>query len=126
MGDIREPEESSVSRRKQILRGPLGLPMEIEITSRKLGSSQQRRTPETQPRFSREIADTEVDEGDVVVFDCHYYGYPSPQVTWYRDEEEVVQSDRCLVYTNEIESLLVLCDVSVEDTSVYGARVKNS
>eukprot|EP00057_Strongylocentrotus_purpuratus_P020675 XP_011675149.1 PREDICTED: microtubule-actin cross-linking factor 1 isoform X2 [Strongylocentrotus purpuratus] len=125
MGDIREPEDSPVSRRKQIIRGPMGLPMEIEITSRKLGRYQQKRWPERQPRFSREIADMEVDEGDVVVFDCHYYGYPSPEVTWFKEDTEVEQNDRCLVYTNEIESMLVLCDVTVKDTAQYTAKVKN-
>lgn len=125
MGDIREPEDSPVSRRKQIIRGPMGLPMEIEITSRKLGRYQQKRWPERQPRFSREIADMEVDEGDVVVFDCHYYGYPSPEVTWFKEDTEVERNDRCLVYTNEIESMLVLCDVTVNDTAQYTAKVKN-
>ena len=122
---ILEPDESSVTRTKQIIRGDLGLPLEIVITSRQVGTSPDKRRPESQPRLSREIVDTDVDEGDVVVFDCRYYGYPSPHVTWYREEEVVVQSDTCLVSTNENESQLVLCDVSVENIGKYEARVKN-
>lgn len=127
MGDLPDiPPPPSFQ--KVIMKGDMGLPMEITITSRQCGASSPLAKPkEYKPCFHRELRDTEVDAGDVVVFHCEFSCYPPPEVTWYKGEEKVVDNgDSILIYTERNDSMLVLADVQEPDSGEYSVVVSNS
>ena len=98
--------------------------VEVSMVSRKRSSCNGPMW-EAAPKFSRELRDTEVDEGDIVCFDTQYACHPAADVQWLKNDMEVVQTDWCRVYTTDSGSMLVLCDVNESDNAQYRVTVSN-
>nr|XP_054587936.1 alpha-protein kinase 3 isoform X2 [Nothobranchius furzeri] len=85
-------------------------------------------TAETQPCFETTLKSKAVSENCTVKFSCVVTGYPAPQVTWYKDDEQL---DRlCGLPKYEIfckgqNHSLHIYNCSVEDAAVYQASAIN-
>ena len=45
------------------------------------------------PKFTQLLKDMEAHEGDKVRFDCRVIGQPMPDIKWFRDHNEIHQSN---------------------------------
>ena len=118
------PDTTTTPAKRTYITGNRSGPVEVSMTSRK---KSQLNGPiwEAVPKFSRELRDTEVDEGDIVCFDAQYACHPRADVQWLKNGTDVVKTDWCLIYTNESSSMLVICDVNESDNAEYQVIVSN-
>ncbi|NXP47134.1 ALPK3 kinase, partial [Heliornis fulica] len=86
-------------------------------------------TEETQPLFETTIKSRSVSEDSDAKFTCIVTGYPQPEVTWYKDDEEM---DRyCGLPKYEIlrhgnRHTLQLYKCQEEDAGIYQASARNN
>ncbi|XP_073508778.1 alpha-protein kinase 3 [Phyllobates terribilis] len=86
-------------------------------------------TEETQPSFETTLKPRAVSEGSDAKFICMVTGYPEPEVTWYKDDEEM---DRyCGLPKYEIlrsgkRHTLLIYKCSEEDAAIYQASARNT
>ncbi|KAM5170316.1 alpha-protein kinase 3 [Mantella aurantiaca] len=86
-------------------------------------------TEETQPSFETTLKARAVSEGSDAKFICMVTGYPEPEVTWYKDDEEM---DRyCGLPKYEIlrsgkRHTLQIYKCSEEDAAIYQASARNN
>uniref|UniRef100_A0A8D0LC03 non-specific serine/threonine protein kinase n=1 Tax=Sphenodon punctatus TaxID=8508 RepID=A0A8D0LC03_SPHPU len=86
-------------------------------------------TEETQPLFETTLKSYAVSENSDAKFTCIVTGYPQPEVTWYKDDEEM---DRyCGLPKYEIfhhgnHHTLQLYKCREEDAAIYQASARNS
>nr|XP_009934178.1 PREDICTED: LOW QUALITY PROTEIN: alpha-protein kinase 3 [Opisthocomus hoazin] len=86
-------------------------------------------TEETQPLFETTIKSRSVSEDSDAKFTCIVTGYPQPEVTWYKDDEEM---DRyCGLPKYEIlhhgnRHTLQLYKCREEDAAIYQASARNN
>ncbi|XP_038606612.1 alpha-protein kinase 3 [Tachyglossus aculeatus] len=86
-------------------------------------------TEETQPLFETTLKSRSVSEDCDAKFTCVVIGYPKPEVTWYRDDEEL---DRyCGLPKYEISQrgnrhTLQLYKCREEDAAIYQASARNT
>lgn len=81
------------------------------------------------PEFTKRLrAYDEVDPGETVTFSAQYHAIPTPTVKWFKDEEEVRQTDRHqLDAGSETDGVvrLVVRDVVPTDEGAYKCKVEN-
>ncbi|XP_078114093.1 alpha-protein kinase 3 [Sander vitreus] len=86
-------------------------------------------TEETQPSFETTLKSKAVSENCNVKFSCVVTGYPTPQVTWYKDD---IQLDRYCglpkyeIFRNGQNYSLHIYNCTVEDAAMYQASASNS
>ncbi|XP_069546635.1 alpha-protein kinase 3 [Brachyistius frenatus] len=86
-------------------------------------------TEETQPSFETTLKSKAVSENCNVKFSCVVEGYPSPQVTWYKDD---MQLDRYCglpkyeIFRNGQSHSLHIYNCTVEDAAIYQASAINT
>ncbi|XP_062244118.1 alpha-protein kinase 3-like [Platichthys flesus] len=86
-------------------------------------------TEETQPSFETTLKSKAVSEKCNVKFSCVVTGFPTPQVTWYKDD---VQLDRYCglpkyeIFRNGQNYSLHIYNCTVEDAAIYQASAINS
>ncbi|XP_034429280.1 alpha-protein kinase 3-like [Hippoglossus hippoglossus] len=86
-------------------------------------------TEETQPSFETTLKSKAVSEKCNVKFSCVVTGYPTPQLTWYKDD---VQLDRYCglpkyeIFRNGQNHSLHIYNCTVEDAAIYQASAINS
>lgn len=86
-------------------------------------------TEETQPFFEVTLKSKAVSESSTVKFSCVVTGYPTPQVTWYKDD---IQLDRYCglpkyeVFRNGQNHSLHIYNCTVEDAAIYQASATNT
>ncbi|KAM4039212.1 alpha-protein kinase 3 isoform 2-T4 [Anomaloglossus baeobatrachus] len=86
-------------------------------------------TEETQPSFETTLKPRAVSDGSDAKFICMVTGYPEPEVTWYKDDEEM---DRyCGLPKYEIlrsgkRHTLMIYKCSEEDAAIYQASARNT
>lgn len=44
------------------------------------------------PKFTRQLKDIFCKDGDNVTLECEIQGQPRPQITWYRESKEILDS----------------------------------
>uniref|UniRef100_A0A8C9Z2P7 non-specific serine/threonine protein kinase n=1 Tax=Sander lucioperca TaxID=283035 RepID=A0A8C9Z2P7_SANLU len=86
-------------------------------------------TEETQPSFETTLKSKAVSENCNVKFSCVVTGYPTPQVTWYKDD---IQLDRYCglpkyeIFRNGQNYSLHIYNCTVEDAAMYQASASNN
>ena len=64
-------------------------------------------------------------------FECKLKADPEPQIFWYRDNEEIVNKGRYLIYCDKLpDNMYFVCleidDVNVVDAGKYKVTAKNN
>ncbi|KAL5020555.1 hypothetical protein ScPMuIL_003447 [Solemya velum] len=72
--------------------------------------------------FEAEPQDLSIYLHDTAMFECRLPGVPSPNITWYKDEEQIATSTRIRTYT---EGVLEIMTVQFSDFGSYKCIVEN-
>ena len=58
-------------------------------------------------------------------FLCKVTGVPRPEVTWYRDNQPLTDSEKYHIKRDGDLAVLFVCDVTPEDAGTYSCHAKN-
>ncbi|KAG8440178.1 hypothetical protein GDO86_006107 [Hymenochirus boettgeri] len=86
-------------------------------------------TEETQPSFETTLKARAVSEGCDAKFICMVSGYPEPEVTWYKDDEEMDRYcglPKYEIFRNGNRHTLQIYKCGEEDAAIYQASARNS
>lgn len=70
-------------------------------------------------------------DGKRLCFECKIKAEPEPQISWFRDNSEIVNSGRYLIYSDKLpDNMYFVCleidDVNVQDAGKYKVQAKNN
>ncbi|NXC31574.1 ALPK3 kinase, partial [Campylorhamphus procurvoides] len=85
-------------------------------------------TEETQPLFETTIKSRSVSEDSDAKFTCIVTGYPQPEVTWYKDDEEMDRYcglPKYQIFRHGNRHTLQLYKCREEDAGIYQASARN-
>ncbi|KAM4675971.1 alpha-protein kinase 3 [Discoglossus pictus] len=86
-------------------------------------------TEETQPCFETTLKPRAVSEGSDAKFICMVSGYPEPEITWYKDDEEMDRYcglPKYEIFRNGKRHTLQIYKCSEEDAAIYQASARNN
>ncbi|KAM8972195.1 alpha-protein kinase 3 [Pelodytes ibericus] len=86
-------------------------------------------TEETQPCFETTLKARAVSDGGDAKFICMVTGYPEPEVTWYKDDEEMDRYcglPKYEIIRNGKRHTLQIYKCSEEDAAIYQASARNN
>ncbi|XP_035191948.1 LOW QUALITY PROTEIN: alpha-protein kinase 3 [Oxyura jamaicensis] len=86
-------------------------------------------TEETQPLFETTIKSRSVSEDSDAKFTCIVTGYPQPEVTWYKDDEEMDRYcglPKYEIFCHGNRHTLQLYKCREEDAGIYQASARNT
>ncbi|KAM6409905.1 LOW QUALITY PROTEIN: alpha-protein kinase 3 [Rhynochetos jubatus] len=86
-------------------------------------------TEETQPLFETTINSRSVSEDSDAKFTCIVTGYPQPEVTWYKDDEEMDRYcglPKYQIFRHGNRHTLQLYKCQEEDAGIYQASARNN
>ncbi|XP_077120335.1 alpha-protein kinase 3 [Ranitomeya variabilis] len=86
-------------------------------------------TEETQPSFETTLKPRAVSEGSDAKLICMVTGYPEPEVTWYKDDEEMDRYcglPKYEILRNGKRHTLLIYNCSEEDAAIYQASARNT
>ncbi|NWI64818.1 ALPK3 kinase, partial [Todus mexicanus] len=86
-------------------------------------------TEETQPLFETTIKSRSVSEDSDAKFTCIVTGYPQPEVTWYKDDEEMDRYcglPKYEIFRHGNRHTLQLYKCQEEDAGIYQASARNN
>ena len=79
------------------------------------------------PCFLKKMRDFEVFEGDSARFDVRVTGSPEPEVTWYKEDEEMKEDRRYVIdYHEDGLCSLIIKNCQEDDDATYKCSVHNS
>ena len=79
------------------------------------------------PHFVKEMVDSKAFPGDSVRFDVEFKGRPEAEVTWYFEEDTVLESPRHVIQCLDSGTCsLIIKDVSEDDDGEYFCKIVNS
>lgn len=80
------------------------------------------------PRFTMPLRNQTVNDGDSVIFQVFFRGYPAPSVTWYFNSQPIQPSQDFKIHVDvhRQESTLVIVEVFPEDEGEYMCKAENS
>lgn len=87
--------------------------------------------PVIAPRLVGQPTAQSVSEGNTVYMSCAIYGYPFPEIVWFKDGQLVGDTNSTLTINDNIvnyngalvvQSTLKMCLVGVEDSGMYSCR----
>ncbi|XP_072755043.1 protein Obscurin isoform X6 [Anoplolepis gracilipes] len=82
-------------------------------------------TPEEKPVFTSPMRDVSVEEGQPLALDVSFVGNPIPDVSWIKDGEPVVPSERVTMSCDSKKVGLQIDPCEPKDAGVYGCRLSN-
>lgn len=79
------------------------------------------------PYFTKRLKDTTVYKSDSVTFEVLIGGAPAPDVTWYKDNVELHESERIVKSSSEESGsyTLTINESEPDDTASYSCKAKN-
>lgn len=77
------------------------------------------------PEITLKPEDVKIQEGESAQFVCKVKGQPTPEITWYLDDQPIENDDIYKVITEEGESTLVLPEAFPEDAGIYTVKAVN-
>ncbi|KAL3854884.1 hypothetical protein ACJMK2_014120 [Sinanodonta woodiana] len=80
----------------------------------------------TEPYFSDPLHDVHCKDGDAVTLECTVNGSPRPQITWYKDNVEILDSQDFQISNLGSKCCLHIVEVFPEDEGKYSCRAVNS
>ncbi|XP_068131916.1 alpha-protein kinase 3 isoform X3 [Hyperolius riggenbachi] len=86
-------------------------------------------TEETQPSFETTLKTKAVSEGNDAKLICMVTGFPEPEVTWYKDDEEMDRYcglPKYEIFRSGKKHTLQLYKCSEEDAAIYQASARNN
>ncbi|KAM3925314.1 alpha-protein kinase 3 [Leptodactylus fuscus] len=86
-------------------------------------------TEETQPCFETTLKPRAVSEGSDAKFICMVTGYPEPEITWYKDDEEMDRYcglPKYEIFRNGKRHTLQIYKCTEEDAAIYQASARNN
>ena len=97
------------------------------LSFRKMGSLGENKAP----KFVRKPQLRQEDDGNRLIFECELSGHPQPEVSWFRQDEKIVEDGRTVFKTTETQVgtfmvVLELDDVIESDAGLYKIRAKNT
>ncbi|GFY64285.1 titin [Trichonephila inaurata madagascariensis] len=82
--------------------------------------------PETKPpMFTKKIEPCRAFEGESGKFSCTFTGSPAPQITWFRENFPIKDSQDFQINTTDTTSILVIREVYLEDSGVFSVKAEN-
>ena len=79
------------------------------------------------PHFVKEMVDSKAFPGDSVRFDVEFKGRPEAEVTWYFEEDTVLESPRHVIQSLDSGTCsLIIKDVIEDDDGEYFCKIVNS
>ncbi|XP_059475294.1 titin homolog [Neocloeon triangulifer] len=81
---------------------------------------------ESAPHFTMRLRDRRVQMTYPVRLTCQVIGYPTPEITWYRDMEPITFGERYSKSTSEAFHTLEIQHTLEEDSGVYSATARNT
>lgn len=82
-------------------------------------------TPEEKPAFTSPMRDVSVEEGQPLALNVSFVGNPIPDVSWTKDGEPVVPSERISMSCDSKKVGLQIDPCEPKDAGVYGCRLSN-
>lgn len=67
----------------------------------------------------------EASQGDDIRMAVSVKGYPVPEVSWYKDDLPVIESDKHITSHDDATSALMIKNVTSEDSGVYKCEAKS-
>lgn len=67
------------------------------------------------PKFTQELQDTVILEGDKLEFEVHFLGQPLPNICWFKDGFEIFSGNRTRVTTTSDKSVLTILHATASD-----------
>lgn len=80
---------------------------------------------EDKPRFVKQMQSVQVNEGETARLDCVVVGKPEPEVTWFKEETAVKESQRVHLTFSGDHCQMVIDQTVPLDTGTYTVRAKN-
>ncbi|XP_032676016.1 uncharacterized protein LOC116846386 isoform X2 [Odontomachus brunneus] len=78
------------------------------------------------PQFTMRIRDRRVQTTYPVRLTCQVIGHPAPEITWYKNEEEIFQDDRHIFWDDDSNfHTLEIIHSNLEDSGCYMATARN-
>ncbi|XP_077869718.1 SPEG neighbor protein-like [Saccoglossus kowalevskii] len=79
------------------------------------------------PKFLKELKDVEVCVDSAVSLDCQIIGDPEPDIIWYKDEEEIHESEHIYFeFSDDNFVSLIITSVEEDDDGTYTCEATNS
>ncbi|XP_069669104.1 obscurin isoform X4 [Periplaneta americana] len=82
-------------------------------------------TPEEKPAFLHGLRDATTEEGDILLLGAPFIGNPIPDVTWMKDGEPVLPSERIMLTCDGKKVGLEIKPAKLSDAGNYLCRLKN-
>uniref|UniRef100_W8AQC6 Myosin light chain kinase, smooth muscle n=1 Tax=Ceratitis capitata TaxID=7213 RepID=W8AQC6_CERCA len=80
---------------------------------------------DTLPIFTMRLRDRRVQMTYPVRLTCQVLGYPTPDVIWYKDDQEITENRRCLITDDGQFHTIELASTILDDSGVYTCTAKN-
>ncbi|XP_013393635.1 titin [Lingula anatina] len=77
------------------------------------------------PVFTKPVEPIKTKEGVAVRFDVEFTGFPTPNITWYRDSFQIQPSRDFQISTQSTKSTLFIPEVFPEDDGMYTVKASN-
>ncbi|CAG2187953.1 Myosin light chain kinase, smooth muscle,Myosin light chain kinase family member 4,Death-associated protein kinase 2,Myosin light chain kinase 3,Death-associated protein kinase 1,Death-associated protein kinase 3,Myosin light chain kinase 2, skeletal/cardiac muscle [Mytilus edulis] len=74
------------------------------------------------PKFTRQLKDIFCKDGDNVTLECEIQGQPRPQITWYRESKEILDSQDFQISAIGDKCKLIIMEVFPEDDGKYSCK----
>lgn len=75
--------------------------------------------------FTKNLANIEVNETDTVKLVCEV-SKPGAEVTWYKGDEEIIETGRYEILTDGRKRILIIQNAHLEDAGNYNCRLPSS
>ncbi|OAD58520.1 Myosin light chain kinase, smooth muscle [Eufriesea mexicana] len=106
-----------------VVNDPKIIEADEKLKSRALGDE----TEDRPPQFTMRIRDRRVQASYPVRLTCQLTGYPTPEVTWYKDGVEIRQDERHVFWNNDSNFYtLEIIHSMLEDSGCYMVTAKNT
>ncbi|XP_041468950.1 twitchin-like isoform X3 [Lytechinus variegatus] len=81
--------------------------------------------PVVKPKFEEQVKDATGIQGKSVKFSCAFSGLPTPDVTWYKGERELFNSNKFEIETSDTTSTLIINDLERDDEDEFSIEISN-